>query len=70
MNKLKAEISRNFTRGVLEVERKKLRAVSDKILRGDLRNHARAVGLAMSAEQIAIRYQILLDNLLHAHSDE
>lgn len=70
MNKTKAEINRDFTKKVLEVERKKLRAVGDKILRGDLNNHARAAGLAQSAEQIAIRYQILLDNMLWAHSNE
>lgn len=70
MNKSKAEISRNFTKDMLEVERKKLRAVHDKILRGDLDVHWQAAGLARSAAQIAQWYEILLDNLLRAHSDE
>ena len=70
MNKTKAEISRNFTKGVLEVERKKLRAVHDKILRGDLAVDWKAAGLARSAADIAKRYEILLDQVLRAHSNE
>lgn len=70
MNKSKAEINRDFARGVLEVERKKLRAVHDKFLRGDLDVHWQAAGLARSAAQIAQRYEILLDQVLRAHSNE
>lgn len=53
----------NFTRNVMELERKKLRAIQDKMSQGAHRNsHARAAGLLMAAETIAQRLLILLDN--------
>ena len=52
--------------GVLEVERKKLRAIQDKIPRAlDTRSFASMTGLAQSAERVAARLVILLDQIKH-----
>lgn len=53
-----------FQRNVLECERRKLRAIQDKLpiaIAG--RDVARVVGLAQAAERIASRLVIMLDNL-------
>ena len=53
-----------FQRNVLECERRKLRAVQDKLpIAIAERNIARVVGLAQAAERIASRLVIMLDNL-------
>ena len=52
-----------FTVNIIAHERKKLRAVQDKLAAGQGReNHARALGLAVAAATIAQRLLILLDN--------
>ena len=53
-----------FQAGVLEVERKKLRAIQDKIPKAlDKRDFASMAGLAQSAERVAARLVILLDQI-------
>lgn len=53
-----------FQRNVLECERRKLRAVQDKLpIAISERNFGRVVGLAQAAERIASRLIIMLDNL-------
>ena len=53
-----------FQAGVLEVERKKLRAIQDKIPKAlDKRDFANMTGLAQSAERVAARLVILLDQI-------
>lgn len=52
-----------FHRKVIEHERKKLRAVQDKLPKAiEDRNAARVAGLAQSAERIAARLLNILDN--------
>ena len=52
-----------FTDNVIAHERKKLRAVHDKLAAGQGKaSHARALGLAVAAATIAQRLLILLDN--------
>ena len=51
-----------FQAGVLETERKKLRAIQDKIPKAlDKRDFASMTCLAQSAERVAARLVILLD---------
>lgn len=53
-----------FQRNVLECERRKLRAVQDKLpIAIAERNAALIIGLAQAAERIASRLVIMLDNL-------
>ena len=53
-----------FQAGVLETERKKLRAIQDKIPKAlDKRDFASMTGLAQSAERVAARLVILLDQI-------
>ena len=53
----------DFERGVLNIERRKLRAVSEKLpIAIAERNAGRVAGLAQAAEMIAARLVVLLDN--------
>ncbi len=52
-----------FQSRVIEIERKKLRAIQDKLPRAiESRNMGQVVGLAQAAERVAARLLILLDN--------
>lgn len=54
-----------FEKGVLETERKKFRAVQDKLPQAiEDRNAGKVAGLAQAAERIAARLFILIDNSL------
>lgn len=53
-----------FEKRVLETERKKLRAIQDKLPQAiEARNAGRVAGLAQAAERIAARLLILIDNM-------
>ena len=55
-----------FQAGVLETERRKLHAIQDKIPKAlDAKDFARMTGLAQSAERVAARLVILLDQIKH-----
>ena len=53
-----------FHASILETERRKLRAIQDKIPKAlDTKDFARMTGLAQSAERVAARLVILLDQI-------
>ena len=52
-----------FQSRVIEIERKKLRAIQEKLPQAiEARDIGRVVGLAQAAERVAARLLILLDN--------
>ena len=62
MSEVDAEARARFRSRVKEAERKKLRAIQEKLPKAIAdRNAARVAGLALSAERVAARLMCLLD---------